>query len=89
MMERFKSLSRIQSIVSIHEALDFFIDFSKTSPCILSRSALQLLYVGSNSMLTGSNLMILKDILRDAAKQFISPPSLISKAILFNNQQVY
>ncbi|KAK9751818.1 Mak10 subunit, NatC N(alpha)-terminal acetyltransferase [Popillia japonica] len=87
MIEKFKCLSKIQSIVFLHQALDFFIEFSKGSPCILSRSALQLLYIGSSTILTTSNFMMLKDILRDAAKQFISPPALTSKAILHNNQQ--
>ncbi|XP_022908455.1 N-alpha-acetyltransferase 35, NatC auxiliary subunit [Onthophagus taurus] len=87
MIERFKNLTKIQSINSLHQALDFFIEFSKVAPCILSRSALQLLYVPNNTILTTANYMALKDILRDAAKQFISPPALVSKAILHNNQQ--
>ncbi|KAJ8981491.1 hypothetical protein NQ317_007017 [Molorchus minor] len=79
MVERFKIVCKIQTIVSLHQALDFFIEFSKSSPCILSRSALQLLYPGTNP----SNL---KDILRDAVKSFICPPALLSKTLL-NNQQ--
>lgn len=67
---------------------DFFIEFSKSSPCILSRSALQLLYVGSYSMISGSNQSTLKEILKEAAKNFISPPALITKTMLHNNLQV-
>ncbi|KAJ8951440.1 hypothetical protein NQ318_006869 [Aromia moschata] len=79
MVERFKVACKIQSITSLHQALDFFIEFSKSSPCILSRSALQLLYPGTNP----SNL---KDILKDAVKSFICPPALLSKTLLGNQQ---
>ncbi|CAH1285825.1 unnamed protein product [Diabrotica balteata] len=76
--ERFKIATKITSITSLHHAMDFFIDFSKSSPCILSRSALQMMYPGS----TGN----LKEILKEAVKSFISPPALISKALLNNPQ---
>lgn len=80
MIERFKIVCKITSVTSLHQALDFFIDFSKTSPCILSRSALQLLYPGPQSN-------ILRDYLREAVKSFISPPALTIKS-LTSNQQV-
>ncbi|XP_072402055.1 N-alpha-acetyltransferase 35, NatC auxiliary subunit-like isoform X2 [Diabrotica undecimpunctata] len=76
--ERFKIVTKITTITSLHHAMDFFIDFSKTSPCILSRSALQMMYPGS----TGN----LKDILKESVKSFISPPALISKTLLNNSQ---
>ncbi|KAG5899726.1 hypothetical protein JTB14_030114 [Gonioctena quinquepunctata] len=79
MADRFRTVSRIQFISSLHQALDFFIDFSKSSPCILSRSALQLLYPGTNP--TNS-----KDILKDSVKSFICPPALLSKTLLGNSQ---
>ncbi|XP_056645128.1 N-alpha-acetyltransferase 35, NatC auxiliary subunit [Diorhabda carinulata] len=77
MAERFKIVSKIQLITSLHQALDFFIDFSKSSPCILSRSALQLMYSRSFP----ANL---KDILRESVKSFICPPALLSKTLLNN-----
>lgn len=46
MIERFKSVHKVASINSLHQALDYFIEFSKSSPCILSRSALYLQYPG-------------------------------------------
>lgn len=79
MVERFKVVSKIQMISSLHQALDFFIDFSKSSPCILSRSALQLLYPGTIPA-------HIKDLLRDAVKTFICPPALLSKFLLNNAQ---
>lgn len=86
MVERFKIVTKVQSIASLHQALDFFIEFSKSSPCILSRSALQLLYLGNHSVNYGSNPAVLKEILKDSAKTFISPPALMSKTILSNQQ---
>ncbi|XP_044256137.1 N-alpha-acetyltransferase 35, NatC auxiliary subunit [Tribolium madens] len=79
MVDRFKTITKIQSITSLHQVLDFFIDFSKTSPCLLSRSALQLLYQGTNPC-------ALRDILKEAVKTFICPPALVSKSILSNQQ---
>lgn len=86
MIERFKTVCKIQSVTSLHLALDFFIEFSRSSPCILSRSALQLLYLGSHSAIYGSNPVVLKDILKESAKNFISPPALTSKTLLSNQQ---
>ncbi|CAH0561847.1 unnamed protein product [Brassicogethes aeneus] len=79
MTERFKIVCKIQGITSLHQALDFFIDFSKTGPCILSRSALQLLY-------PGTDISNIREILKDAVKNFICPPALVSKALLSNYQ---
>ncbi|XP_018332280.1 N-alpha-acetyltransferase 35, NatC auxiliary subunit isoform X2 [Agrilus planipennis] len=86
MIDRLKIVCKIQHVSSFHQALDFFIDFSKGSPCILSRSALQLLYLGSNTTIIGSNSNVLKDLLKESAKAFISPPALMSKTILTNQQ---
>ncbi|XP_017785984.1 PREDICTED: N-alpha-acetyltransferase 35, NatC auxiliary subunit isoform X2 [Nicrophorus vespilloides] len=86
MVERLKGLINVQSIVAYNQALDFFIEFSKESPCILSRSALQLLYVGSYSIIMNAGSPTFKDILKEAAKLFISPPALVSKSILYNQQ---
>lgn len=87
MIHRFRILSKIQSIVALHQALDFFIEFSKGSPCLLSRSALQILYIGSSSAFMNPYSNIWKDILKDAAKSFISPPALVYKSLLYSNSQ--
>lgn len=39
-------------------------------------------------MIVGSNQATLKEILKEAAKSFISPPVLMLKNILHNNLQV-
>ncbi|CAH1153769.1 unnamed protein product [Phaedon cochleariae] len=82
MTERFKIVSKIQMISSLHQALDFFIEFSKSSPCILSRSALQLLYPGTNPLNS-------KEILKEAVKAFICPPALLSKTLMSNVEAKY
>ncbi|KAK5639210.1 hypothetical protein RI129_011702 [Pyrocoelia pectoralis] len=86
MIDRLKTVCRIHGISSFHQALDFFVEFSKCSPCLLSRSALQLLYLGSHSVVLSSNPNILKELLKEAAKSFISPPALMAKAIVSNQQ---
>lgn len=66
---------------------DFFIEFSRTSPCILSRSILQLLYLPHYNRVLGAHNFT--DVLREAAKTFICPPALMPKSTLLNNQQVH
>lgn len=65
---------------------DFFMEFSRQKPCLLSRSVLQVLYIPPpSSLLTNSRVV---EILREAAKSFICPPSLSSKTLLASNSQV-
>lgn len=65
---------------------DFFIKFSRSQPCILSRSALQLLYLGGrNGSPLGANV---PEALREAARTFICPPALVPRYQLLNNPQV-
>lgn len=78
-IEEFKVVSKIQSISPLHQALDFFIDFSQSNPCILSRSVLQLLYIGTNDF-------AVKDSLKDAIKSFICPPAIFSNSLLKNDE---
>ncbi|XP_059486472.1 N-alpha-acetyltransferase 35, NatC auxiliary subunit [Neocloeon triangulifer] len=85
LIQRLKMVTKISSYSSFHAALDFFIDFSRNSPCILSRSILQLLYLPHYNRVLGAHNFT--DILRDAAKTFICPPALMPKSTLLNNQQ--
>lgn len=71
---------------------DFFIEFSRHGPCILSRSIMQLLYLppcnlysSQCSRVFGSDLCA--DVLREAAKSFIAPPALMPKSTLLSNPQ--
>lgn len=64
---------------------DFFIEFSRQSPCILSRSILQIVYLPSGNRVLGVHNFV--DVLRDAARNFIAPPSLMPKSSLLQNHQ--
>lgn len=57
---------------------ELFIELSRSNPCIVSRSVMQLLYMGRGCV----------DALRDAARTFISPPSLAARNPLTTNPQV-
>ncbi|XP_047117250.1 N-alpha-acetyltransferase 35, NatC auxiliary subunit [Schistocerca piceifrons] len=85
LLNRLKVVCKITNYTSFHSALDFFIDFSRHGPCILSRSILQLLYLPQCNKVFGSLNFV--DVLRDAAKNFIFPPALMPRSTLLNNQQ--
>ncbi|XP_069688457.1 N-alpha-acetyltransferase 35, NatC auxiliary subunit isoform X3 [Periplaneta americana] len=85
LLNRLKVVCKITTHTSFHSALDFFIDFSRHGPCILSRSILQLLYLPQCNRVFGTLNFV--DVLRDAAKNFIFPPALMPKSTLLNNQQ--
>ncbi|XP_044754766.1 N-alpha-acetyltransferase 35, NatC auxiliary subunit [Coccinella septempunctata] len=79
MLDRLKIVCRLSTTNGLNQVLDFFIEYSKTGPCILSRSALQLVYPVNNSK-------FMKEQLRDAVKSFIAPPSLTVKSLQGNTQ---
>ncbi|KAL0278733.1 UNVERIFIED_CONTAM: hypothetical protein PYX00_000465 [Menopon gallinae] len=90
LINKLKVVCRITTLTSFHSALDFFIEFSRHGPCILSRSIMQLLYIpqcnlyaSQCSRVFGSK--ICPDVLREAAKSFIAPPALMPKSTLLNN----
>ncbi|XP_058810914.1 N-alpha-acetyltransferase 35, NatC auxiliary subunit [Phymastichus coffea] len=85
LINRFKTVTKITSYTSFHAALDFFLEFSRQSPCILSRSMLQIVYLPSVNRVFGVHNFI--DILRDAARNFIAPPALLPKSSLLQNTQ--
>lgn len=71
-MERFKVVCRAQGLTSFHQALELFADFSQSGPCLVSRSALQL--VGRNA---GSS----REALREALRNFCGPHALSGRAL--------
>ncbi|XP_031566429.1 N-alpha-acetyltransferase 35, NatC auxiliary subunit-like [Actinia tenebrosa] len=80
-----KRLIHVCSIVEcnlLHMIIDFVSEFSKTHPCVLTRSNLQLM-VWQNSKLFGRIPGV--DVVRDAIKAFNSPPSIAEKSSLLNN----
>lgn len=85
LIQRLRVVCRIYSHSSFHTALDFFIEFSRQKPCLLSRSVLQVLYIPQpSSLLTNTRVV---EVLREAARSFICPPSLASKTLLASNTQ--
>ncbi|XP_066143702.1 N-alpha-acetyltransferase 35, NatC auxiliary subunit isoform X1 [Euwallacea fornicatus] len=72
MVERFKVVCKAQGINSFHQAMELFAEFSQSGPCLVSRSALQL--VGRNA---GSS----REALREALRNFCGSHALSSRAI--------
>ncbi|XP_043280355.1 N-alpha-acetyltransferase 35, NatC auxiliary subunit [Venturia canescens] len=84
LLNRLKTVTKISSCTGFHSALDFFLEFSRSSPCILSRSMLQIVYLPTNRVFGTQNFT---DVLRDAARNFTAPPALMPKSTLLQNQQ--
>ncbi|XP_042909668.1 N-alpha-acetyltransferase 35, NatC auxiliary subunit isoform X2 [Parasteatoda tepidariorum] len=90
LVTRLRTICNITECITFHSALDFMNEFSKTSPCVLSRSVLQLLYLNhSKCSVPGKVLgtMHIVDVLRDAIRSFIKPPILMPRSPLMMNLQ--
>lgn len=85
LVSRLRTICNIKDYVTFHAALDFLNEFSKNSPCVLSRSILQLLYLSEPGKVLGS--MHIVDVLRDAIRSFIKPPALMPRSPLMLNSQ--
>jgi len=87
LVSRLSTVTAVTNIPSFHNMLDFFQSFSATSPCVLSRSVLQLLYTPLHSpptrQLMGSPPAGpplppgFPELLRDSCKSFMAPPCLL------------
>ncbi|XP_059048022.1 N-alpha-acetyltransferase 35, NatC auxiliary subunit isoform X2 [Achroia grisella] len=92
---RLRHAWKITSCTNFHTALDFFMEFSRQRACILSRSALQLLYLSPSPASTASLAQAgpprphhaLLEILRDSVKNFVNPPSLTTKSPIVSTPQ--
>ncbi|GFY63350.1 n-alpha-acetyltransferase 35, NatC auxiliary subunit [Trichonephila inaurata madagascariensis] len=85
---RLRTICGITECITFHSALDFLSEFSKTSPCVLSRSVLQLLYMNQAKCSEPGKVlgtMHIVDVLRDAIKAFIKPPALMPRSPLMFN----
>lgn len=80
-----KSACKVTNCTNFQTALNFFIDFSKKSCCLLSRSVLQVLYLPGNNKVLG--VLGVTDVLKESVKAFIAPSVLMPKNPLFNNPQ--
>jgi len=87
LVTRLNTVTAVITIPSFHAMLDFFQTFSATSPCVLSRSVLQLLYTPlhsppsrqhAGSSPAGPPLPPgFPELLRDSCKSFMAPPCLL------------
>lgn len=84
LLMRLKQACKITTCSSFHSALDMFIEMSRSNPCIVSRSVMQLLYLPQCNRNSGNGWV---EALKDAARLFISPPCLMPKSTLLNNPQ--
>ena len=65
---------------------NFFIDFSKKSGhCLLSRSVLQILYLGNRRHIL--RVIPFEEFLKESIKNFIAPPVLMPRNALASNPQ--
>ena len=87
LLSRLSVITSIVHITSFHSCLQFFQSFSSRSPCVLSRSLLQLLYTPLHypasprpgvSPAAGPPIPpSFPDMLRESCKQFMAPPCLL------------
>merc|ERR1719422_112080 len=88
LLTRLGIITNISNIHSFHGSLDFFHSFSAKSPCVLSRSLLQLLYTPLNYSMTPRQGGVspaagpplppgFPELLRDCCKNFMAPPCLL------------
>lgn len=85
LIHRLKHVCKIYSYPAFHSALDFFIEFSKSSSsssCILSRSILQVLYLPIPNMVFG--IQRFNDVLKEDVRRFIRPPCLSQRSSILS-----
>ncbi|XP_064460377.1 N-alpha-acetyltransferase 35, NatC auxiliary subunit-like [Ornithodoros turicata] len=85
LLGRLHHICRIVECTSFHSAIDFLTEFSKTWPCVLSRSIVQMLYLPSPGKVLGSLTMV--DVLKESVRAFIKPPVLARGTTLSSHQQ--
>ncbi|KAL4716548.1 hypothetical protein ACJJTC_010212 [Scirpophaga incertulas] len=102
LVSRLRRAWKITSCTNFHTALDFFMEFSRQRACILSRSALQLLYLSPSPATTASMAQsamngpvgqprpqhAFVEILRESVKSFVNPPALTPKSPLMSSAQL-
>uniref|UniRef100_A0A1B6C3I9 Protein MAK10 homolog n=1 Tax=Clastoptera arizonana TaxID=38151 RepID=A0A1B6C3I9_9HEMI len=85
LLSRLKQACKVTTCTSFHTALDMFIELSRSNPCIVSRSVMQLLYMPQCNRSSAGPNNSCAEALRDAVKAFISPPALSPRSSLLNN----
>ncbi|XP_025078091.1 N-alpha-acetyltransferase 35, NatC auxiliary subunit-like [Pomacea canaliculata] len=85
LLQRLHTVTMVTELTSLHAALEMFMEFSKSLPCVLARSILQLTLLPPNRRIFGMNPVV--DSLKETIRSFIAPPVLSPKCSLYNNSQ--
>lgn len=101
LIDRLLSATNVTQLNTYQSALEFFMDFGRSSPCVLSRSVLQLLYTPLQPTSTPQMMVtysqatrlsqpnpMFQELLREACKLFIAPPALTFKTPPFNAKHI-
>ncbi|XP_022671028.1 N-alpha-acetyltransferase 35, NatC auxiliary subunit-like isoform X2 [Varroa destructor] len=80
MVDRMLEAMQVVGLSSYNQVLDFFEEFSKKAPCVLSRCIGQLVYIPQPGLVFGVTKGI--DVLKDAVRSFCRPPVLLAKTPL-------
>ncbi|XP_005091639.1 N-alpha-acetyltransferase 35, NatC auxiliary subunit isoform X2 [Aplysia californica] len=83
LVQTLQGVTTVPELASLHNTLEAFMDFSKSSPCVLSRSLLQLMLLPPNRRVFGQQSVV--DALKDTVRAFIAPPALSPKSSLYNS----
>ncbi|XP_071954055.1 N-alpha-acetyltransferase 35, NatC auxiliary subunit-like isoform X2 [Antedon mediterranea] len=86
LIERLKKVCQVTNQGNFQAIMDFFIDFSKECPCILSRSILQLIFLPFNNKRVFA-VELIQDSIKDYLRTHMCFPIFLTRHPLFSNQQ--
>ncbi|KAH3833681.1 hypothetical protein DPMN_106994 [Dreissena polymorpha] len=78
LLHRIDTATAVLNASNIQEVFEVFREFSDTSPCVVSRSILQLMFLPPSRKVFGVHT--LTDFLKDSVRAFVMPPVLSPKA---------
>ncbi|KAH9508932.1 N-alpha-acetyltransferase 35 NatC auxiliary subunit [Bulinus truncatus] len=85
LVQKLSFITTVPELGYLHNILEAFMEFSKSSPCVLSRSLLQLLLLPPNRRVFGTQSVV--DALKETIRGFIAPPGLSPKSSIYNHPQ--
>ncbi|XP_033107561.1 N-alpha-acetyltransferase 35, NatC auxiliary subunit-like [Anneissia japonica] len=86
LIERLKKVCQVTNQPNFQAIMDFFIDFSKECPCILSRSILQLIFLPYNNKRV-FGVELLQDSIKEYLRTHVCFPVFMVRHPLYNHQQ--
>ncbi|KAL8598019.1 hypothetical protein ACOMHN_011444 [Nucella lapillus] len=88
LLQRLQTITMVAELGTLHSTmvrlLDVFVEFSMSMPCVLARSLLQLTLLPNRRIF---GVTIVADAVKDTIRNFIAPPVLSPKCVLYNNPQ--